>query len=342
MSWSVEAGSSGAPRILVARLGAMGDVIQTLPAVADLRNRLPNARIAWAVESRWIPILDSNPHVDDVIPVALRRWKNLANAPGSWRDAVHFARTLRAREFDLSIDFQGLLKSASLAGLSGARERTGFDRVLLREPLAEIAYTRRALTSRHHVVDRYRDLAAFATGSTASGRAEFPLPAGRLRPELPASFVLASPQAGWVGKQWPEEHYGRLAGRLWSDHRIPLAVDCAPGAEARIARIRANAPAGSVLAHPSTIPELIGATRQARAVVGVDSGPLHLAAALARPGVAIFGPTDPIRNGPYGDSITVLRAEGAVTTYKREREAHWSMPAWTPDLVYERLRPLLG
>lgn len=319
----------------------MGDVIQTLPAVADLRNRLPEARIAWVVESRWAPILDGNPHVDDVIPVALRRWRNLANGPGSWRAAVRFALDLRAWGCDVSIDFQGLLKSAALAGLSGARERAGFDRTLLREPLAEIAYTRRALTSRPHVVDRYRDLAAFATGSTASGRAEFPLPAGRLRPDMPASFVLASPEAGWAGKQWPEEHYGRLASLLWSDHRIPLAVDCAPGAEACIARIRANAPAGSVLAHPSTIPELIGATRHARAVVGVDSGPLHLAAALARPGVAIFGPTDPIRNGPYGDSITVLRAQGALTTYKRDRESHRSMHACAPDLVYERLHQLL-
>lgn len=320
----------------------MGDVIQTLPAVADLRNRLPAARIAWVVESRWAPLLDGNPHVDDVIPVALRRWRHLANGPGSWRDAVQFARNLRAWGCDLSIDFQGLLKSAFLAGLSGARERAGFERVILREPLAEIAYNRRALTSATHVVDRYRDLAAFVTGSPASGRAEFPLPDGRLRPDLPASFVLASPQAGWAGKQWPEAHYGRLAGRLWSDHRIPLAIDCAPSADACIARIRANAPAGSILAHPSTIPELIGATRHARAVVGVDSGPLHLAAALARPGVAIFGPTDPIRNGPYGDSITVLRAEGALTTYKRDRESHWSMPACTPDLVYERLRPALG
>lgn len=342
MSWSVEAGSRGTPRILVARLGAMGDVIQTLPAVADLRNRLPDARIAWVVESRWAPILDRNPHVDDVIPVALRRWRRLARGPGAWREAIRFAQNLRAWGCDISIDFQGLLKSAALASLSGARERAGFDRALLREPFAECSYTLRAQTTRPHVVDRYRDLAAFVTGATTSGRAEFPLPAGTLRPDLPADFILASPQAGWAGKQWPEEHYGSLASRLWADHRIPLAVDCAPGAEACIARIRAHASAGSVLAHPSTIPELIGATRRARAVVGVDSGPLHLAAALARPGVAIFGPTDPIRNGPYGDSITALRAEGASTTYKRDRESHWSMPACTPDLVYERLRPLLG
>jgi len=320
----------------------MGDVIQTLPAVADLRNRFPEARITWAVESLWAPLLERNPHVDEVIPVALRTWRRLANGPRSWKDAIWFASDLRARRFDLSIDFQGLLKSAVLASLSGARKRAGFDRLHLREPLAELTYTLRARTSCPHVVDRYRDLAALVTGSRSTGRAEFPLPVGSLRPDLPAKFVLASPQAGWGGKQWPAEHYGRLADRIWTDHRIPLAIDRPPGTEESIAGIRANAPAGSVVTHPSTVSELIGATRNARAVVGVDSGPLHLAAALARPGVAIFGPTDPDRNGPYGDSITVLRAAGATTTYKREREPHWSMLACTPDQVYERIRPALG
>lgn len=342
MSWSVKAHTEPVPRILVARLGAMGDVIQTLPAVADLRNRFPEARITWAVESLWAPLLERNPHVDDVIPVALRTWRRLANGPRSWKDAIRFAGDLRARRFDLAIDFQGLLKSAVLASLSGARERAGFDRLHLREPLAELTYTLRVRTSCPHVVDRYRDLAALVTGSRSTGRAEFPLPVGSLRPDLPAKFVLASPQAGWGGKQWPAEHYGRLADRIWTDHRIPLAIDCPPGTEESIAGIRANAPAGSVVTHPSTVSELIGATRNARAVVGVDSGPLHLAAALARPGVAIFGPTDPDRNGPYGDSITVLRAAGATTTYKREREPHWSMLACTPDQVYERIRPALG
>lgn len=342
MSWSVKAHTEPVPRILVARLGAMGDVIQTLPAVADVRNRFPEARITWAVESLWAPLLERNPHVDDVIPVALRTWRRLANGPRSWKDAIRFAGDLRARRFDLSIDFQGLLKSAVLASLSGARERAGFDRLHLREPLAELTYTLRARTACPHVVDRYRDLAALVTGSRSTVRAEFPLPVGSLRPDLPAKFVLASPQAGWGGKQWPAEHYGRLADLIWTDHRIPLAIDCPPGTEDGIAGIRANAPAGSVVTHPSTVSELIGATRNARAVVGVDSGPLHLAAALARPGVAIFGPTDPDRNGPYGDSITVLRAAGATTTYKREREPHWSMLACTPDQVYERIRPALG
>ena len=342
MSWSVKAHTDPVPRILVTRLGAMGDVIQTLPAVADLRNRFPEARIAWAVESNWTPILERNPHVDDVIPVALRTWRRLANGPQSWKEATRFAGDLRARRFDLSIDFQGLLKSAAIASLSGAQERAGFDRLHLREPLAELTYTRRVRTASPHVVDRYRDLAALVTGSTSTARAEFPLPVGRLRPDLPAKYVLASPQAGWGGKQWPAEHYGRLADRIWTDHRIPLAIDCPPGTEESVARIRANARAGSVVTHPSTISELIGATRSARAVVGVDSGPLHLAAALGRPGVAIFGPTDPDRNGPYGDSITVLRAPRAATTYKRDREPHWSMLACTPDQVYERIRPVLG
>jgi len=128
---------------------------------------------------------------------------------------------------------------------------------------------------------------------------------------------------------------------LWSRLAIPLLLDCAPNEEQIAAPIAAGADAGAVVVHASTIAELIGATRGASAVVGVDSGPLHLAAALGRPGVAIFGPTDPGRNGPYGGSIEVLRADGVETSYRREKDVTTAMQAVTPETVFDRLRPLL-
>lgn len=327
-------------RILIVRLGAMGDVIQTLPAVADLRDRCPSAFIAWAVESRWSALLQGNPHVDRVIRVGLREWRHAKLSPESWRQVAEFARDLREGDFDLALDFQGLLKSAAIARLSQARLCAGFERSFLRERPAELLYNRSVEPSRRHVVDRYRELAVFATGSPIPEAATFALPPGEPL-SLPDRFVLASPQAGWGTKQWPPEHYSELAGKIYAEHGLPLVIDCAPSDHALAEQICGNAPSGTAVPHPSTIPQLIAATRRAEAVVGVDSGPMHLADALGKRGVAIFGPTDPARNGPYGSSIKVLRLDTAHTTYKRASDPSASMRACSPDLVCENLRPLI-
>jgi heptosyltransferase-1 len=176
------------------------------------------------------------------------------------------------------------------------------------------------------VVDKNLDLAV-AAGATTLLRT-FPLPAGRPEGALPpGDFVLASPLAGWRAKQWPIEHYQALATLLDRELGIPLVLD---------------GPPGSGLDHCSGLPGLIHATRCAAAVVGVDSGPLHLAAALGKPGVAIYGPTDPARNGPYGGSLRVLRSPAAVTTYKRGASIDESMRAVSPDHVFEALKGMLG
>ena len=180
---------------------------------------------------------------------------------------------------------------------------------------------------------RNLDLAAAAGAHSALHT--FPLPPGQPHSDLPeGDFVLASPLAGWRSKQWPAEHYRALAIRLRRELAIPLVI---------------NGPAGTIfrdipeaLLHTSGLPGLIYATRRAAAVIGVDSGPLHLAAALGKPGVAIFGPTDPARNGPYGESFQVMRSPSAVTTYKRGGSIDESMRQVTPDEVFEALRTLLG
>ena len=156
----------------------------------------------------------------------------------------------------------------------------------------------------------------------------FSLPEGSPEGKLPeGKFVLTSPLAGWGSKQWPVEFYQELAGRL----DVPLVVNGPPDAADILSTIR------GAHVHLSGIAGLIHATRRAQAVIGVDSGPLHLAAALSKPGVAIFGPTDPSRNGPYGGTIRVLRSAGVATTYKRVTGTHDSMRAISPDDVLEAL-----
>ena len=155
------------------------------------------------------------------------------------------------------------------------------------------------------------------------------LPPGAPEGDLPEGrFVLVSPLAGWGSKQWPLEFHEELARRL----DVPLVANGPPDAADLLARIR------GAHVHLSGIAGLIDATRRAQAVIGVDSGPLHLAAALGKPGVAVFGPTDPARNGPYGGTIRVLRNPGALTTYKRRPAGDESMRAISPEAVLEALQ----
>lgn len=328
-------------RILVTRLGAMGDVIHALPAVADLRKRFPDAWIAWAVETPWTALLKENPHLNQVIPVPLAQWRRSKLSPASWRRVAGCVAELRTIRFDLALDFQGLLKSAICASASGAGTVVGFEREQLRETPAGLLYDRRVLATSTHVVDLNRELAHFGDSEGPQGPPDFDLPAGDDGKELPDRFVLASPRAGWGSKQWPWQHFAALASRLWRREGLPLVADCPPSQTSVAARIQEAAPPGAVILHPSSIPQLIAATRRASAVVGVDSGPLHLAAGIGKRGIAIFGPTDPARNGPCCDSIEVIRASGASTSYRRLPEPSASMRACSPELAYQRLRPML-
>jgi len=309
-----------APRILVIRLGSMGDVIAALPAVASLKHSIPHSKITWVIDPKWRPLLEGNPYVDSVVHLDRRVLSSLRNA---WRG-------LRAERFDLAVDFQGLIKSALVATIARSERIFGFCGKDAREPAASWFYSTKVPIRSNHAVDRNLDLAAAAGASNILRT--FPLPPGAQEAALPeGDFVLASPLAGWGAKQWPLEHYSRLAERLRRDSGIPLVVD-APHP------IRVE----GAVTHVSSIPGLIYATRRALAVVGVDSGPLHLAAALGKPGIAIYGPTDPARHGPYGGTITVLRSPDAVTTYRRTSGPAGSMRAITPDQVFGALEPILA
>jgi len=302
----------------------MGDIIHALPAAASLKRGHPGARLTWVVESRWVPLLEGNPFVDRV--VLLRR--------GTARGLLDTFRDLRAERYRLAVDFQGLLKSALTAAFARPERIFGFDAAQLRERAAALFYSDRTPAVSAHVVERNLELAAAAGGATIP--CVFPLPPGAPEGDLPAgAFLLASPLAGWRSKQWPIDYYSVLAERLAREWNMPLVLNGPPAA---VAAFQAK----GALAHVSGLAGLIHATRRATAVIGVDSGPLHLAAALGKPGVAVFGPTDPARNGPYGGSFRVLRSPSAITTYKRRADIGDNMRAITPDQVFEALSAVLS
>lgn len=306
-------------RVLVVRLGAMGDVIHALPAVASLKHSFPHSRVSWAIRPRWIPLLEGNPFVDDIIPLD----RSMSSIVTVWR-------CLKARRFDVAVDFQGLVQSALVAAAARADKIVGFHRSQAWERFAALFYSAGVVTSAVHIVDRNLELVA-AAGASSVLRT-FPLPEGAPEGRLPeGKFVLASPLAGWGAKQWPLDWYQQVARRL----AMPLVVNGPASATEALSKIR------GVKVHISGIEGLIHATRRAHAVIGVDSGPMHLAAALAKPGVAIFGPTDPARNGPYGGSLRVLRSPEAVTTYKRDADDR-QMRSVTPDLVADALSTALA
>jgi len=279
--------------LLVVRMGAMGDILHALPAAASLKHSFPDRPLTWAVEAVWAPLLEGNPFIDHIVRIDRKR-------PRTW---LSTRRVLCERRYSLAIDFQGLLKSAFVASLARPDHIAGFRRNQVREKAASLFYSLAVESQSVHAVDRNLDLASAAGASRLLKK--FPLPPGEPEGDLPRKFILASPFAGWASKQWPLEHYAQLAQIA----DLPLVLNGPPSAKAALDAI------ANVTVHISSIPGLIDATRRATAVVGVDSGPMHLAAALGRPGIAIFGPTDDARNGPYGGSLKVLRTPGSSAKY---------------------------
>ena len=304
-------------RILVVRLGAMGDIFHALPAVASLKQSFPHSQLTWAVDQKWADLLDGNPFVDHAALVDRKSFASL----------IALREKLRLSRFDFAVDLQGLIKSALIAASARPDRIYGFHRSQVREGLAALFYSHSVRCHSAHVVDQNLELIKVA-GATNVVRS-FHVPQGRPEGILPSrDFVLANPFAGWGSKQWPIENYTELARLLKSEHGLDLVLNVSGD----------TPPVPGAHMHISGLPGLIDATRRAVAVVGVDSGPLHLAAALGKPGVAIFGPTDPDRNGPYGNSIAVLRCTDANTSYKRSPEIDPSMHAVRPAKVFESLK----
>ena len=274
-------------RLLVIRLSALGDVIHTIPAVVCLRDALPQTKIVWAVEAPYRELVEIVAGVE-TIPVRLKRWGREPLA--SRRDAMHALREMR--KCDAAIDFQGLIKSAVLARLSGARTRYGFAKEAVREkPAAWFTNVHVPVDTTRHVIDQNLQLAQAVSdcGGKAAAFESFPADPERKLHEYRNAIVLL-PGAGKPNKLWPVERFRDLARQLGDR---ALAV-WGPG-ERELAHA-----IGSRIAPPTNLRELAYLLQHAKVVIGADTGPLHLAVALGTKVIGLYGPTDPRRNGPYG------------------------------------------
>jgi lipopolysaccharide heptosyltransferase I len=306
-------------RILIVKLGAIGDVVHTLPALAAIRHALPDAEIAWVVERRAAEILRGNEYIDRLIEVDTRSPRK-----GKVEDLLPEVRSqlrgLRGAKYDVAVDFQGLLKSGMIAKLSGAPKRWGFDRRSLRVPASRVFYTNTAkIEPRINVIRKNLTLAEAALGiDTSHGTLEFPIhtsdehrrEAAAIAAQTGGQFALLNPAGGWVTKLWPAERFGELADMLWRELGMPSVVVTGPGEEALAERVRnAGSSSKTVFATP-TLKGLYEIARRSSAYVGGDTGPTHLAVAAGAPVVGIYGPTEWWRNGsPNPDDLCVERLD---------------------------------
>ena len=343
-------------RVLIVRLSAMGDVIHTLPAVHFLRQVFPQAFIGWLIEERWAELLCApgsprrgprsvlRPLVDEVHTVNLKEWRKSRFSITTLQHAARVWNDVRDARYDVAVDLQGAIRSAVLARWSGARTVYGVAEP--REAPASLWYTRRVVARGRHVVEQNLSVAEGLAGLRASRLpAELPRdPQTEARIEQRLSelgigdFAILNPGAGWGAKRWPAERYGEVARGL-AEQGIGSILNYGPGEE-ELVRTAEAASGGTTRGMSLSITELIALTRRARLFVGGDTGPMHLAAALRVPVVAIFGPTDPARNGPYGTRSIVLRSAESVTSHARRAAPDEGLLAIGSDEVIAAAREL--
>lgn len=328
------------PRFLVVRLGSLGDIVHTFPAVAALRESFPKAEIVWLTHPRWKALVESGELATEVWEVETRSYASV-------RDILS---RLRKKKFTAAIDYQGLWKSAALPVLGRVPRRIGFSSHSVREFGVPLLYTDRVCVSSAHIADQNAELSARA--GARNGAAPFQLSVTSLQEAFALQllrgfgvdrYVVLSPAGGWRSKCWPPERYGALCQQIYAQLGLRCILNQGPGEEGIIAAVKAASGDAAPIACNSSLHQLMVFLRHALCVVAGDTGPLHLAAALRTPVVALFGPTDPGRNGPYPptcDSVKdiVLRSPSAVTTYKRGDQPDPSLLELDVETVFDAVR----
>lgn len=331
------------PTFLVVRLSSLGDIVHTFPAVAALHESFPAAEIVWLTHPRWKLLVESS-------GLATKVWAAETRSSSSLREILS---RIRLKRFSLAIDYQGLWKSAAIPYFAGVPRRIGFSSETVREYGVPILYTDRVRCTEPHIADQNGALSLRAGArSGCSGFAIMvsPSDADAMRNVLQSHgigrYVALSPGGGWRSKCWPPERFGVLCKRIREALDILCVINYGPGEEMLAASVRESSGAADPLLYNGDLGPLMALLRNADCIVGGDTGPLHLAVALGTPAVALFGPTDPVRNGPYrvDDSADVprrdmvLRSPRAVTTYKRDNQLDPSMLEIEVDTVFEAVR----
>lgn len=344
---------------LVVRLGALGDVVNTMPAVAALRRACPTSRITWIVEPPADALVTCLREVDAVIPFPRKRWQAQLTRPWRWGGvpsrALRFFRDLRQGKPDVALDFQGNLRSALVAGLSGAPRRVGFPRDQSRE-FSHLVVTDEAAVPKGilHRVEKHLALVRHLFPEARYERPHLVIPQSDeeaaaeflAKHRGPGPVVVIHPGASAFGafKRWPTDRFGRVAGMLGDQDQATVVLTWGPG-EREIAEAARSASGDRAVLAPATtnLSRLAALLRQADVVIGGDTGPLHLAAALGTHVVGVYGPKDPRIYGPYGTGHAVVRHSVPCSPCTKRRCSHLRcMTAIEPADVFEAARTVLA
>lgn len=304
-------------RVLIVKLGSIGDIVHTLPSLAALRAAQPHAEISWVVERRSAEILRDNPLLDRLIEVDTKALRRGLMSGETLRAPRQQLRRLRASAFDVALDFQGLLKSASIARLSGAQRVFGYSRAGLREPASSLLLSKRIdVPVNVHVIRKALLLLEGALGVPVPQELSFPINVNNDQEREAHDFAAAAggryailnPGGGWPTKLWSVERFGKLADRLWSSYGISSLVTYGPGELELADAVRRSSVSGKAIPVSPSLKGFYALARNASVYVGGDTGPTHIAVAAGTPIVGLFGPTEWWRNGsPRDEDICVER-----------------------------------
>jgi heptosyltransferase-1 len=346
-------------RLLVIRLGAMGDILHALPAVTALRQAHPGWVIDWVVEPRWRPLLAtdagvvsetaespnrSRPVVDRLHLAPIKEWRKSPLNFNTIHEIKTLRKTLQAGEYETVIDLQGAVRSAVIGRMAGCPRLIGEDEP--RERAARWLFSERVKTHGAHVIEQDLELASAVAGDDLQATAPgLPVDTAaetwvdRILGDDSRAAVLINPGAGWGAKRWPAERYAAVAKGL-IDRGLRVLVNAGPGEEP-LAQAIVQA-AGAAIPLRCTLEQLIALTRRVVLAIAGDTGPLHLACALGRPVVGIYGPTDPSRNGPFGTRFRVLRSPESRRDHTRHAAPEAGLMTITPEDVLRAADELIG
>lgn len=327
------------PRFLVVRLGSLGDIVHTFPAVSGLRDTFPNAEIVWLTHPRWKLLVESS-------RLASQVWATETRSIRSLRKIIEALRTTR---WDAAIDYQGLWKSAALPFFGGIKRRIGFSSETIREFGVPVLYTDRVVCTATHIADLNGELSLRAGARQPVSPFTLHVPQVDdcgIRDHLNqlglSRYIVLSPGGGWRSKCWPPERFGQLCKLIRDSLGLRCVVNYGPGEDDIALAVRECSGDAEPVPYNGPLGPLMALLRNAACVVGGDTGPLHLAIALGAPAVAIFGPTDPARNGPYHTNDIVLRGPNVITTHSRNEQTHPSLLQVQVSEVFDSVRRRLG